>query len=73
MLLNKLGYDPYGKGADAHPNGVLRPPDDPACACDYFHALSFTEDGGRFAIREMAQMLKHPEKFFSPLPKERAS
>jgi hypothetical protein len=61
MLLNKKKYEPVD---DDSPTGYKRPTKDPASVCDYFHALAFLEDGGKFATKEMKKMLSDPEKFF---------
>jgi hypothetical protein len=60
-LTNKKTYDPFD---DDSGSGFRRPPNDPACVCDYFTALAMIEDDGAFMHAEMAVMLQSPKEFF---------
>lgn len=61
IMLNKLGYDPIDDDSDT---GYRRPPHDAASVCDYFGALGYVEDGGRFVVEEMEILLNDPAAFF---------
>ncbi len=45
--------------------GFRRPPKVPGCVLDYFAALAYMEDGGKFAHDEMRALLLTPEQFFA--------
>lgn len=54
-------YDPVDDNASS---GYRRPSNDPAEVVEYFHALGYIEDNGRFARAEMAELLSDPQRFF---------
>ena len=65
LLLNKRNYDPIDDDSET---GYRRPPEDPACVCDYFCALSYVEDSGKFAVAEMTVLMTDACAFFAKEP-----